>query len=523
MLPDTLPKLIEYAAAHYQDAIAIEDGFTQLTYADLDDARIQSAKAFMAAGIVKGERCAIWSPNIYEWLIAALGIQTIGAILVPLNNRLQGREAADLLRRSGAKVLLTYPQLEKGVPLVMLEKEDLPALSHRIMLRGDSELGTTWSQFLMTGGSVADADVQAAANNVGPDDSMDILFTSGTTGIPKGVLCSHSQNIRVFETWADTVGLRGDDIYLVVNPFFHSSGYKAGWLAAIIKGCKILPALTFEKKAILEQIERDKVTMLSGAPSIYEAMLADSELDTYDLSSLRLSITGSAPVSAELVNAMRSKLGFEVVVTAYGMTESTGVISICGPEDDAEIISQTAGRAIEGCDVKCVDPALGDELPRGSEGEIWIRGYNVMQGYFDMPEATADIIDAEGWMRTGDIGVIDERGYIRITDRLKDMYITNGENVYPAEIEKVISSLEGVACTAVIGVNKKPQGEVGMAFVVTRPNAELSAEQVIDHCGQHLATFKLPVAVQFVDALPLNSSGKVVKPELKKLAAAVKL
>lgn len=523
MLPQTLPQLIDYAAARYHDAIAIEDGFTQLSYSDLNTARLQAAKAFLAAGVVKGDRCAIWSPNIYEWIVAALGMQTIGAVLVPLNNRLQGGEAADILRRSGTKVLLTYPQLEKGVPLVMLEKEDLAALSHRVMLRGDSELGTTWAQFLMNGDGIADAAVQAAADSIGPDDTMDMLFTSGTTGKPKGVLCSHSQNIRVFETWSDTVGLRSDDIYLIVNPFFHSFGYKAGWLAALIKGCKILPALTFEKKAIIEQIERDKVTMLPGAPSMYEMILSDPDFDKYDLSSLRLGVTGAAPVSVQLVNDMWNKLGFEVVVTAYGMTESTGVISICRPDDDAETISRTSGRAIEGVEVKCADPASGAEVARGSEGEIWVRGYNVMQGYFDMPEATAETIDADGWMRTGDIGVMDERGYIMITDRLKDMYIMNGENVYPAEVEKTIYSLDGVAQAAVIGVKKQPQGEVGMAFVVSKPNAELSAEQVIQHCAQSLARYKLPFSVQFVDALPLNASGKVVKPELKKLAAAIKL
>ena len=525
-VPRTLPQLVEYAATRYSDRIAIKDASTlptakHLTYQQLNNARIQAAKAFIVAGIEKGDRCAIWAPNIHEWIIAAIGMHTLGAILVPLNNRLQGPEAADIIARSGAKVLLTYPQLEKGVPLVMMDKEELPELKHRILLRGTDVLGTSWEHFLGRGDRISDEAVQQRAAEVEPEDTMDMLFTSGTTGKPKGVLCSHSQNIGVFETWANTVGLRSDDNYLVVNPFFHTFGYKAGWLASIIVGCTVLPVLAFDKKAIMEQIQRDKITMLPGAPSLYEMILADKDFDQYDLSSLRLGVTGAAPVSVQLVKDMWDKLGFETVVTAYGMTESTGVITICRPEDDAETISTTSGRAIEGVEVKCVDPASAEEVPLGSEGEIWVRGYNVMQGYFDMPEATAETILPDGWMRTGDIGVMDERGYIRITDRLKDMYIMNGENVYPVEVEKVICSLEAVAQVAVIGVAKPPQGEVGMAFVVRTNRGEITEEQVKQHCIERLARYKVPFYIQFVDVLPLNASGKVLKTELKLKAAII--
>lgn len=519
MLPQTLPKLVDYVAEQYTDRIAIQDGYTHLSYSQLNDARVEAAKAFVAAGVEKGDRCAIWAPNIFEWIVAAIGMQTIGAVLVPLNNRLTGAEAADILRRSGAKVLLTYPQLEKGVPLVMLEKESLPALTHRVLLRGDDVLAKSWSQFLTAGSNIVDTEIHRRAGQVQPDDTADMLFTSGTTGKPKGVLCNHSQNIRVFETWSDIVGLTADDNYLIVNPFFHTFGYKAGWLAALIRGCKILPVLSFDKKAIMEQIQRDKVTVLPGAPSLYQMILADPDFDQYDLSSLRLGVTGAAPVSVQLVNDMWQKLGFETVVTAYGMTESTGVISVCRPEDDAQTISTTSGRAIDGVEVICADPVTGKEVATGAEGEIRIRGYNVMQGYFEMPEATAETIDADGWMRTGDIGVMDERGYLRITDRLKDMYIMNGENVYPAEVEKVIHAIEGVAQAAVIGVSKPPQGEVGLAFVVPSAGVSLDAEHIKQVCSEHLARYKVPCYVEFIDALPLNASGKVVKPELKKLAA----
>ena len=214
-------------------------------------------------------------------------------------------------------------------------------------------------------------------------------------------------------------------------------------------------------------------------------------------------------------------LGFETVVTAYGLTESTGVVTICRPDDEPQTIASTCGRAMPGVELKCADPQTGEARAPGEEGEVWLRGYNVMQGYFEMPEATAEAITEDGWLRTGDIGVMDERGYLRITDRLKDMYIMNGENVYPAEVEKLLYHLDGVAQAAVIGVPKAPQGEVGMAFIVTRPGASLDSDQVKAFCADRLARYKQPYYVEFVDSLPINASGKVLKTELAKQAAAL--
>ena len=519
MLPQTLPQLIESAASEHGERIAIQDGDHQLSYNTLNDQRLQVAKACLATGIEKGDRCVIWAPNIAEWIVAAIGIQTAGGVMVPLSPRFQGAEAADIIARSGAKLLFTVTELEKGAPLALLSDFDLPELKQRVVLQGEDTLGAQWQDFIASGAGVADADVAERAASIGPDDIMDMLFTSGTTGKPKGVLCSHSQNIRVFDTWANTVGLRSDDNYLIINPFFHSFGYKAGWLAALIKGSKIFPMKVFDKTAAMAKIQADKITVMPGAPSLYEIILADPERENYDLSSLRLGVTGAAPVSVQLVEDMWNVLGFETVVTAYGMTESTGVVSICRPDDSAEVISRTSGKAIDGVEMKCANPSTGEEVPRGSDGEIWVRGYNVMKGYFDMPEATAETITDDGWMRTGDIGVMDEAGYIRITDRLKDMYIMNGENVYPAEVEGILRQCDGVAQASVIGVPRAKQGEVGMAFIVRQAASTLSEEQIREHCKANLASYKLPFYVQFVDELPLNASGKVMKPELKKQAA----
>ena len=522
--PRTVAQLIRFAAQRDGDKTALlQDGVT-VSYAQLDALRLQVAKAMVAAGIRKGDRVAVWAPNIPEWIYAAIGAQTLGAILVPLNTRMKGSEAADILNRSGARLLFTVAEFAAGPSTVirypeLLQGETLPALEAIVLLRGagtdtHGAALTPWPTFVALGQSVPDATVEAMAAAVQPDDAMDMLFTSGTTGKPKGVVCTHGQNILVFETWADTVGLRGDDNYLIINPFFHTFGYKAGWLAAIIKGCRILPVTVFDLDRVLKQIASDRVTMIPGPPTIYQMLLAHPERDKYDLSSLRLAVTGAAAVPVELVKKMRSELHFQTVVTAYGLTESSGVVTICRPDDDPETIATTSGRAIPGVEVRCVD-AQGNEVPRGEPGEIWVRGYNVMKEYFDNPEATRETITADGWLKTGDVGVMDARGYIRITDRLKDMYISGGFNVYPAEIENALAAIPGVAQAAVVGITDERMGEVGKAFIVRRPGSDLTAQQVLDYCKANMANYKVPRAVEFLDVMPLNAAGKVLKTTLR--------
>jgi acyl-CoA synthetase (AMP-forming)/AMP-acid ligase II len=511
----TLPQIVQRAVDRYGDRIALEDGDRQWTFKQLQAQARKVSRALIASGIEKGDKVAIWCPNIAEWVFAAVGLQSVGAVLVPLPNRFSGAEAADILARAGVRLLFGYPQMEQGELPDILADKALPALETIVLLRGAASGALSFDEFLARADAVSDEEAAERAAAIDADDVMDMLFTSGTTGKPKGVLCSHGQNIRVFEAWSDTVGLRADDIYLGVNPFFHSFGYKAGWFSGLLTGCKMVPVFAFDKDGVLSMIQDKGITMWPGAPSLYEMILAHPARADYDLSSLRLGVTGAAPVSVALVEAMKNELGFETVVTAYGLTECCGVVSICRPEDDAEIISATSGRAIDGVEVQLVDPGSKQVMGAGEQGEIWVRGYNVMAGYFDMPEATSETITAEGWLRTGDLGVMDERGYLRITGRLKDMYIMNGENVYPAEVENTLASLDGVAQVAVIGVPKKPQGEVGVAYVVTKAGAALDNETVKAHCKTQLASYKVPYYVEFVQALPLNGTGKVDKLKLQ--------
>ncbi len=515
----TLPQVVAQAAATYGERIAITDGDVRLTYAGLDRARVQSARAFIAAGLAKGDRIAIWAPNMHQWIVAAIGAQSVGGVLVPLNTRLKGAEAAYILQASGARLLFTVGEFLGVNYPEQLQGHELPALEQTVLLSGQAAGATPWEDFLAAGESVAPELAGQRAAALTPDDTLDILFTSGTTGKPKGVVTCHGQNIRTFETWSATVGLCSDDNYLIINPFFHSFGYKAGWLAAIIRGAHMLPVKSFDLDEVLARIPRDRISMIPGPPTIYQSLLAHPRRGEYDLSSLRLAVTGAAPVPVALVEQMREQLGFEVVVTAYGLTETCGVVSICRADDSAERISHSSGRAMDGVEMKCVD-AEGMEVPRGEAGEIWCRGFNVMRGYLDNPEETARAITPDGWLRTGDVGVMDADGYIRITDRIKDMFIVGGFNCYPAEIENSLCSMPGVARAAVIGVPDERMGEVARAYIVPVPGAGLDEAAVIDWCRANMANYKVPRSVRFLEAFPLNAGGKVLKTELRQLAAS---
>jgi acyl-CoA synthetase (AMP-forming)/AMP-acid ligase II len=514
----TIPRLVQAAAECYGERGAVEDGDVCLSFAELADAGLRATSAFCAAGLRHGDRVAIWAPNIVEWILAAIGLQAAGGVLVTLNTRFKGAEAGYVLRKSGARMLLTVGEF-LGVNYVeALAGEELPDLERIVTLRGGAQGADSWDEFLAGGEPFPDDVARARAAAVTPDDLSDLLFTSGTTGRPKGVMTTHGQNLRVFAGWSEVVGLREDDRYLIVNPFFHSFGYKAGWLSAIIRGATILPQQVFDVPAVFERIGRDRISMLPGPPTLYQAILAHPDLDRHDLSSLRLAVTGAAAIPVELIHRMRDELGFETIITGYGLTETCGVVSMCRYDDDPETIATTSGRSIPDLDVRCVD-AVGKELPRGEPGEVVVRGYNVMKGYFEDEAETAKAIDADGWLHTGDVAVMDERGYLRITDRIKDMFIMGGFNCYPAEIENLMYGSGMFSQVAVIGVPDERMGEVGMAWVVPAPGQKSTSEDVVAWCREHMANYKVPRSVEIVEALPTTASGKVMKFKLREHAA----
>jgi acyl-CoA synthetase (AMP-forming)/AMP-acid ligase II len=511
----TIPRLLFAAAERHAAASALEDGGVRLSFAELAEAALRATRACLAAGLRRGDRAAIWAPNGWQWIVAALGVQGAGGALVTLNTRFKGAEAAYVLRKSGAR--LAFAPFEfLGMRYVdALREQELPALERIVALGEDpgSAGGAPvqpWAAFLASGDEVPAAAARARAEAVSPDDLSDLLFTSGTTGRPKGVMTAHGQNLRAFASWSEVVGLRAGDRYLIVNPFFHSFGYKAGWLACLMRGATSLPHAVFDVPAVLARIGRDRVSVLPGPPTLYQSILAHPDRERHDLSSLRLAVTGAAPVPVELVRRMRSELGFETVITGYGLTESCGIVSMCRHDDDPETISTTSGRAIAGVEVRCVD-GRGREVARGEPGEVLVRGYNVMRGYFEDPEETAKAIDSDGWLHTGDVAVMDERGYLRITDRIKDLFIVGGFNCYPAEIESQMYASGLFAQVAVVGVPDERLGEVGVAFVVPAPGRTLGEADALAWCRANMANFKVPRRVLVRDALPQNASGKVLK------------
>lgn len=507
--PTTIPGAAKAAADQWPDGVGLIVGDQRWTYAQLwADAR-SSASAMLASGVGHGDRVAIWAPNTREWILAALGAQAVGATIVPMNTRFKGGEASDILRRAQVKLLFAPADFLNQDYAALIAGEDLPDLVETIHIDRDFET------FVLRGKGADDPAVDDALAKVSPDDICDIIFTSGTTGRPKGALTAHRQATQIFGDWAVRVDLRPGDRYLIVNPFFHTFGYKAGWSACLVRGATIVPMATFDVAAMVRQIEENRITFIPGPPTIYQSLLQELAGDKpRDFSSLRVAVTGAAPVPPVLVERMRTELGMSNIVNGYGMTEC-GCISMTRQGDDALTVSSTCGVPLPGVEVRCVDDD-GRDRPVGEAGELWVRGYGVMRGYLDDPVATAEAVDADGWLHTGDIGTIDERGYLKITDRKKDMFISGGFNVYPAEIEAVLAKHPAIAQAAVIGMPDERMGEQGKAFVVPRAGCEMPAQaELIAWSRENMANYKVPRAFVIVDELPKNAAGKVLKTELR--------
>jgi HIP---CoA ligase len=501
----SIPGLVTSSATKYADREAVVDGDRRLTYKDLGREVERAAAALVASDIKPGHRIAIWAPNSLEWILAALGSVSAGAVLVPINTRFKGPEAAYILQKSGARLLFTVEDFLGQSYVEMLEGLAPDTLQRIVTLEG-------WSDF------VADAPGEGIDVDIPSSSLSDIIFTSGTTGRPKGVMSTHGQALRVFEVWSRLVGLTEGDRYLIVNPFFHTFGYKAGILACLMRGATIVPHAVFEAASVMDRIAAEAITVLPGPPTLYQSILGDPTLPERDLSSLRLAVTGAAVVPIELIRRMREELSFETILTAYGLTESTGTATMCRPGDDAETIATTSGRAIPDTEVRVIGPD-GEPVPSGEAGEVVIRGYNVMRGYYEDPAATAEAVDADGWLHTGDVGVMDDREYLRITDRLKDMFIVGGFNAYPAEIENGLLAHPAVGQVAVVGAPDERLGEVGVAFVVPRPDQAIDPADLVAWARDRMANYKVPRRVVVVDSLPMNASGKVLKYELRERAA----
>lgn len=509
--PETIPHSAANAAQQWPDRLGLITADQSWTYAQIwADARAV-ASALIASGVGEGDRVAIWAPNTREWILAALGAQILGAIIVPMNTRFKGGEAADILRRAKVKILFVPGNFLGTDYRQMIAGEDLPDLTDIIVMENGE-----WDEFVARGKGSEDPAVDAAFAKLTGDHICDIIFTSGTTGRPKGALTTHRQAVQIFGDWAVRVDLREGDRYLIVNPFFHTFGYKAGWCVCFTRGATIVPQPMFDAGETARLIEQHQISFIPGPPTIYQSLLQELAGDKpRNFSSLRVAVTGAAPVAPALVNRMRNELGMQNIVNGYGMTEC-GAIAMTRQGDDAETVANTCGYPLPGIEIRCVDDQ-GRDVPVGEAGEYWVRGPAVMQGYLDDPAATAEAIDADGWLHTGDIGTLDERGYLKITDRKKDMYISGGFNCYPAEIEGLLAAHPAIEMAAVVGVEDERMGEVGKAFIVLRPKESLIAEELITWARAHMANYKVPRVIRFVPELPRNAAGKLLRMNLRDL------
>jgi acyl-CoA synthetase (AMP-forming)/AMP-acid ligase II len=518
----SIPHLAQSMAERWGGETYIIEDEREWSFAETAERMMDVARGLVAIGVKPGDRVALCAPNSAVWIHAALGVHAAGAILVPLSTRFKPVELAHILATSGTSIVITVGEFlgtdYAGRLRESIQRAGVPA--QLVAIDGPVRSGEWSLDDLAERGRVVErAEVQARIDALTPEALSDIMFTSGTTGAAKGVKIKHGQSIRGYGWLSRSFSYRERETFAVVPPFFHGFGYKAGWLAGLINALRIIPVPVFEPEKLLELVQSHRVNLLNGPPTIFADLMQHPRLRDYDISSLRVGTTGAATIPLQVITDMHDILGLDVVINAYGLTESTALVSSSNPSDPPERVAHTVGRPAEGLEVRIVDPD-GDELPRGETGEIWVRGYLVTEGYWEDPEATAAAITSDGFLRTGDLGDMDAEGYLRVTDRKKDMYIVGGFNAYPAEIEDILIRHPDIAHVAVIGVPDDRMGEVGWAFVVRSAGSHLTEQDVIEYAARTLANFKVPRRVEFLDELPRTPSMKVTKVPLREAALA---
>lgn len=520
----TIGQALEAAAARWGDTEAIVSRHQRqrLTYARLLAESERAARGFLALGVAKGDRVAIWSPNRTEWLLAQYGLALVGAIAVNVNPAFKRDELAYVLGHSGCVGIVAAPSFRGHDYLQTVAglRGELPSLKHVIALAdstGDGALA--WPGFLRGGDAVAPERLREAAARAGFDDPVSLQYTSGTTGRPKGASLSHHNilNNGYFVVQRQQLGA-GDRLCLPV-PFFHCFGIVLGAMGALTHGVTlVLPGESFEPRTVLDTVQAERCTALYGVPMMFIAMLAHEEFDAFDLSTLRAGAMGGAPCPSAVMRQAIERMHMRGVTVVYGMTETSPISFQSLPDDDLERRVGTIGAVHPHVECKIVDPASGEVVPRGTAGELCTRGYSVMLGYWDDPAATAKAIDAARWMHTGDLGVMREDGYVVLVGRSKDTIIRGGENVYPREVEEFIHTLPKVADVQVVGVPDARYGEEVCAWVRLKPGERWTPEELREACRGRIASYKIPRYVKFVDEYPSTASGKVQKFRMREQA-----
>ena len=523
---ETIGECLSATAQAMPDALALVSRHqgVRLSWAELEAAVRGTSKAFLALDVAKGDRIGIWSPSRVEWILTQLAAAQVGAILVNVNPAYRPAELAYALRQSGARFLVTAPRFRASEYLAMLAEvrsqvDDL----EKVVVLDDEDTGVPgdlgWSAFLSGSAGVADSALTERAGTLEAEDAINIQYTSGTTGNPKGATLSHHNILNNGACVADVLGYSAADRICVPVPMYHCFGSVGGTMASLTSGAAmVLPAEAFEPNATLEAIAEERCTSVYGVPTMFIAMLESPRFSEFDLSSLRTGIMAGAPCPVEVMKRVVNEMHAEEITIAYGMTETSPVSTMTRRSDDLDRRTSTVGTVFPHVEMKVVDPETGVTVPVGTPGEVCSRGYLVMKGYWQDPEATRAAVDENGWMHTGDLGVMDSEGYVNIVGRSKDMLIRGGENIYPREIEEVLFTHPAVAAVQVIGVPDPRMGEEVMAWITPKEGASVTEEDLSRFCRERLARFKVPRYWKFASEFPMTVTGKVQKFKMRETA-----
>lgn len=532
----TIGNMLDDTASKYQEkeALVYHERGLRYTFGEFQAICNQAARGFMSLGIQKGENIAIWATNVPEWVISQFATAKMGGVLVTVNTSYRVHELEYLLRQSESTTLLLMDSYRDANYLAMiqeicpelqtcepgaLQSKRLPHLKNVIYLGNERQPGMfLWSDLLERAAWVTEEERIARQATLSPDDVINMQYTSGTTGFPKGVMLSHVNIVNNAIKVAECQRLGLEDKVCIPVPFFHCFGCVMGTLACVATGATMVPVVAFDPGVVLAVVEAERCTALYGVPTMFIAELNHPTFAERDLSSLRTGIMAGSLCPIEVMKKVVDQMGIRDITIAYGQTEASPVITQTVPEDSLERKVSTVGRLHAEVEAKIIDPATGDNLPPGVQGELCTRGYLVMKGYYNMPEETGKAIDHEGWLHTGDLATVDEEGYYRITGRLKDMIIRGGENIYPREVEEFLYTHPKVLDVQIVGVPDAKYGEQVLACIRVKPNETLSEDEVRDYCEGKIAHYKIPRYIQFVEEYPMTASGKIQKFKLREQA-----
>lgn len=532
----TIGQLLDDIARRYpdRDALVYPDRDIRYSWREFNELCRQVAKGLLRLGIKKGDNIAIWAYNVPEWVILSFASAKMGAILVTVNTAYKSAELEYLLNQSDSTSLFmvkswkdtdyvatlneVVPELATSEPCA-LSTPRLPFLKNVVFIGDETPAGMlNFQEIVAMGAEVPDSELAAVEATLDRHDVINMQYTSGTTGFPKGVMLTHHNLINNGFQIGECMKFTEKDRLCIPVPFFHCFGSVLAVMASVTHGTAMVPVELFDPLKVLQTVEKEKCTAVHGVPTMFIAELEHPEFSRFDLSTLRTGIMAGSVCPVEVMKRVVNDMNMSEITIVFGQTESSPGITQSRTDDPIELRVATVGRALPGAEVKIVDIESGATLPPGKQGELCARGYMVMKGYYKMPEETAKVIDADGWLHTGDLAVMDEHGYCKITGRIKQMIIRGGENIYPKEIEEYLYTHPKISDVQIYGVPDRKYGEQVMAAVILKKGVAMTEDEVREYCKGKIANYKIPKYVKFVDGYPMTASGKIQKFKLRDMA-----